>query len=310
MAYTAGDTILATHYNSFVSDFNTIWGTGSGENGWGQSNTLSTVSAGDTVTATQWATLLARCTTAATHCGTSITSITSPSAGDTISAFTALAANITAISGEGLNPKSKHVADTGNYADTTSSTNGTASWTTSTVHIFTLTFAGGDEARYYYNAGGSTRLTFSRAGGTSHTKNTEWANLATACGTVIFAVQGTTKSGGSGSTTTLATTIGYQDMTTSDQTLFKQMEGDNPYTSNYILVEAKTNAVDSDGNGDNGNILTLKVSWVDAAGDTFDDTVDGTVTDTITHRTPNTNTLNNASWSAAPSYSSTSFTQS
>jgi hypothetical protein len=108
----------------------------------------------------------------------------------------------------------------------------------------------------------------------------------------------------------LATTLGYQDMTTSDQTLFKQMEGDNPYTANYILVEAKTNAVDSDGNGDNGNILTFKVSWVDAAGDTFNDTVDGTVTDTITHRTPNTNTLNNASWSAAPAYANVSMSQS
>ena len=69
MAYTSGDTILATHYNSFVSDFNTNWGTGSGDQGYGQSNTLSTVSAGDTVTATQWSTLLARETTAATHQG-------------------------------------------------------------------------------------------------------------------------------------------------------------------------------------------------------------------------------------------------
>jgi len=304
MAYTSGDTILAAHYNSFVSDFNTNWGTGSGDQGYGQSNTLSSVSAGDTVTATQWSTLLARETTAATHQGTSLTSITSPSAGDTISAFTALAANTALIN------TNRHDVDTGNYADTTSTESGTGSWTGSTVHTFTLTFAGGDEARYYYNAGGSTRFTFSRSGGTSHTKNTEWANLATACGTVIFAVQGTTKSGGSGSTTTLATTVGYQDMTTSAQTLFKQMEGDNPYTANYISITAKTNAVDSDGNGDNGHILTFVISWVDAAGDDFNDTVDGTVTDTITHRTPNTNTLNNASWSAAPSYANTTFAQS
>ena len=232
MAYTSGDTILATHYNSFVSDFNTNWGTGSGDAGYGQSNTLSTVSAGDTVTATQWSTLLAREVSAAAHQGTSLTGISAPSAGDTISAFAALAANTALIN------TNRHDIDSGNYADTTSTQSGTSSWTTSTVHTFTLTFAGGDEARYYYNAGGSTRLTFSRSGGTSHTKNSEWSNLATACGTIIFAVQGTTKSGGSGSTTTLATTTGYQDMTTSDQTLFKQMEGDSPYTSNYIQVEA------------------------------------------------------------------------
>jgi len=303
MAYTSGDTILATHYNSFVSDFNTNWGTGDGDQGYGQSTTLASVSAGDTVTATQWSTLLARETSAATHQGTSLTSITSPSAGDTISAFTALAANTALIN------TNRHNIDTSNYTDTTSSENGTGSWTTSTVHTFTLTFAGGDEARYYYNAGGSTRFTFSRAGGTSHTKNTEWANLATACGTQIFAVQGTTKSGGSGSVDTQATTIGYQDMSTSYQTLFRQFEGDSPYTASYILIEAKTNALDSDGNGDNGHILTFRISWVDAAADDFNDTVDGTVTDTITHRTPNLTALNNASWSAAPAYANVSFTQ-
>ena len=305
MAYTSGDTILATHFNSFRGDFNTNWGVGSGDQGYGQSNTISAVSAGDTVTATQWSTLLARISSAALHQGTSLTSITSPNAGDTISAFAALAANITSIN------TNRHNIDSGNYADTTSTQAASGSWTTSTVHTFTLTFAGGDEARYYYNAGGSTRFSFSRAGGTSHTKNTEWANLATACGTIIFAVQGTTKSGGSGSTTTLATTVGYQDMTTSNQTVFKQMEGDDPYTANYIQIQAKTNAVDSDGNGDNGHILTFVVTWADAAGDTaFNDTVDGTVTDTITHRTPNTTRLNNASWSAAPAYANTSFTQS
>ena len=304
MAYTSGDTILATHYNSFRGDFNTNWGVGSGDQGSGQSNTISAVSAGDTVTATQWSTLLARISSAALHQGTSLTSITSPNAGDTISAFAALAGNITSIN------TNRHNIDSGNYTDTTSSSNGSGSWTTSTVHEFTLTFAGGDEARYYYNCGGSTRLTFSRSGGTSHTKNTEWANLATACGTVVFAVQGTTKSGGSGSTNILATTIGYQDMTTSYQSIFKQFEGDNPYTANYILVEVKTNAVNSDSNGDNGHILTFKITWLDAAADDFNDTVDGTVTDTITHRTPNTTRLNNASWSAAPAYSSSSFTQS
>ena len=65
------------------------------------------------------------------------------------------------------------------------------------------------------------------------------------------------------------------------------------------------------GSVDNGHILTFVVTWADAAGDTaFNDTVDGTVTDTITHRTPNTTRLNNASWSAAPTYANTSFAQS
>ena len=51
MEYTSGDTILATHYNSVRGDFNTNWGVGSGDQGYGQANTISAVSAGDTVTA-------------------------------------------------------------------------------------------------------------------------------------------------------------------------------------------------------------------------------------------------------------------
>jgi hypothetical protein len=295
MAYSTGDTILASHYSSFRGDFNTNWGTGSGDQGYGQSNTIADVSIGDTVTATQWSTLLARETTAAAHQGTSLTSITSPSAGDTISAFTALTANTALINTNRLN------IDSGNYADTTSTGSGAGSWTVTTIHEYTLTFASADAVRYYYNAGGSTRLSFAKSTSTSNTKNTEWTALATACGTIIFAAQGTTKSGGSGTPGTIATTIGYYDMTTSYQTIFKQFEGTSPYTASYILVESKSNGVQGS-NADVGEVVTMKITWADAAADNFNDTVDGTVTNTITHRTPNTTQLNNASWSAAPAY--------
>ena len=53
MAYTTGDTILDDHYNGFVASINSIWGSGSGAAGYGQTSTLSTVSAGSTITATQ-----------------------------------------------------------------------------------------------------------------------------------------------------------------------------------------------------------------------------------------------------------------
>ena len=51
---------------------------GSRDSGYGQTNTVSSVSADTTITATQWTTLLARITSAATHQGSSITSISSP----------------------------------------------------------------------------------------------------------------------------------------------------------------------------------------------------------------------------------------
>ena len=35
MAYATGDTILDTHYNDFATSVNTLWGTGSGDDGYG-----------------------------------------------------------------------------------------------------------------------------------------------------------------------------------------------------------------------------------------------------------------------------------
>ena len=40
MAYTSGDTILDDHYNDFATSVNALWGTGSGDAGYGQSTQL------------------------------------------------------------------------------------------------------------------------------------------------------------------------------------------------------------------------------------------------------------------------------
>ncbi|MAH07454.1 hypothetical protein CMI38_04360, partial [Candidatus Pacearchaeota archaeon] len=84
MSYAAGQTILDDEYNLFatgntagtgdtsVASINTIWGQGTGDAGWGQSNTVAAVSAGSAITATQWTTLLARLNSIRQHQGTSI----------------------------------------------------------------------------------------------------------------------------------------------------------------------------------------------------------------------------------------------
>ena len=54
MTYSSGSTILEGDYNTFATDVNTIWGTGSGGDGYGQTNTVAAVSQGATITATQW----------------------------------------------------------------------------------------------------------------------------------------------------------------------------------------------------------------------------------------------------------------
>ena len=81
MTYSVGGLIQATDYNGFADttaggNVNVMWGTGTGDAGYGQSTTLSTVSAGGTVTATQWADLVNRIQSIANHTGVSITSRT------------------------------------------------------------------------------------------------------------------------------------------------------------------------------------------------------------------------------------------
>lgn len=324
MAYSAGDTILDDHYNIFVqggasavdhntANVNTIWGAGTGNKGYGQSGTLSTVSAGSTITATQWANLLNRCTTLANHQGITLSSITNPSAGDTISAYSTLSTNITDITNHRLDAA-------GNGTDiTTNGTNSTTStWSASATITKTITFDSADEAQKFWNAGGMVRFSFSLTGG-SDDKSTEWGDLMSQVGTLAITegstsqtiagttYTGTTKIGGSGTANTHNTGTGWSDLTTSWSTLYKHYADTNPYTSNYITIEAQATS---------STVLKIRATLTDAAAEdtsqdgtgTGDDLdiVDGTLSMTTVIRPPSTTYLTNT-WGTpsqdAPSWS-------
>ncbi len=192
MAYSSGSVILDDDYNIFatgnaagtgddnVANINTVWGSGTGDKGYGQTNTVSAVSAGSTITATQWATLLTRMTSIANHQGTSITAISNPTAGDTIEAYAALSTNITNIFNNRNNAAANGSDITANGTTTT-----TGSWDVQAATTKTVTFSSADELRHFFNAGGMIRMSFSRTGGTASSKNTEWSDLLTKTGTIV-----------------------------------------------------------------------------------------------------------------------------
>lgn len=305
MAYQLGDIILDDHYNTFATgsttgaatdnaNVNNLWGVGFADRGYGQTTTLSSVSAGTQITATQWSTMLARISSMASHQNSSISSITSPVAGQTISAYSTLSANINTIYINRLNFAA-------NSTDiTTTSATGTSNWSTQTVHTLVCSFQNADGARYFFNAGGSIRIGFNIAGGTADPKYNEWVDLANVlCGTLVFGAQGTTKSGGTGTPTVLASGLGYYDLTTTNQTIYQQFADSSPYTSNYIRVEARyTGTLGS--NGDKSPQVTFTVTYRDdAAEDAFDpdlDILNGTVTTSCTFRPPSSTYLTNT-WS-------------
>jgi hypothetical protein len=128
MAYTAGNTILDDHYNGFKTSLNSIWSTASGNTGYGQGSALSAVSAGSTVTATQWETLLSRLETIGSHQATTGVTNATISAGNTISAITDLTTDISTVT---TNRGNLHA----HGADITASSNNTTTWNTHTLSL-------------------------------------------------------------------------------------------------------------------------------------------------------------------------------
>lgn len=313
MAYSLGSVILDDDYNIFatgnaagtgdnnVANVNTVWGVGNGDKGYGQTTlpVLSAVSAGQTVTATQWSTMLARISSAASQQGSSITAITSPVAGNTISAYAALSTNITTIYNNRLN-----CAASGTSITSGGSVDRTTSWTTSVTFTNTVTFASGDAARYFFNAGGRITHTWSRSGGSVNSQNTAITDLCTACGTLTYTAgtgtqtiaggsyTGTVKTGGSGSPTISGTT-GYYDYTTANVQVFTQSSSSYyGYEGNSITVNIKTNGAQGS-NGDTGSVITISSVIAKSGGLT---TCDGTLNSTITLIPSATTYLTTTSW--------------
>lgn len=285
MAYATGDPILDDHYNGFATSVNAIWGTGSGVRGYGQSTTVSSVSAGTTITASQWSTLLDRIRSISDHQGNdasiTIDTVTNPSAGDTISALATLSADIGTIDTSAAT--ATNAAGFGTSVDDTADS--TDVLTGTITQTDTLTFASANQMRYGWNAGGKVEISWSLTGGTSDDKYNNWVALATACGTYQIFANTSGKTGGSGTATTNNTDSGFYDMTTSPVTVFKQFEDTAPYTASYIEVDVSLDAA-----AGSATVMTLTSKWVDAAADqtSYDkniynvlDQVDGTKTTTF-----------------------------
>jgi hypothetical protein len=284
---------------------NTLWGTGTSSSGYGQTSSLSPVTAGNTVTATQWTNLLNKISTIANHQGSSITPITNPSVGNTISAIAAISSNISTIQANKNNVSSYG-------ASTDTSINFTSPWSSSVTQTARCTFAGGNEARYFFNSGGKIQVSFSLSGGTSDTKYNEWVDLlGTLCG--VYEIKANTSGvlSGTGSPTVNLTTTGYYQLPDVDGTLMYQQYADtSPYTANYVSLYSWTGADDAvDGLGNNGYTIDLRAVFTDAAADTaFDnpidtnlDILDGTLTTTFKIVPPSltyiSNTWGSPTWS-------------
>ena len=307
MTYAQGGLIQAVDYNTFaqggaspdnnVANINTIWGVGTGDKGWGQSTTVTPVSAAATVTATQWSTLFSRFTSSASQTNTSVTAVTNPVTGDIIDFKNNFSTNLSSVFTNRNNAVGVGTTITANGVATRST-----AWATSLTATHTITFASANAMRYFFNGGGRITWAGDRSGGSVSDKNTSWTNLLTACGTLNWTTgtstqtiagtsyTGTTKIGGSGTPTTLLTTVGFYDYLTTDQEVFKQFSSTYLYTVNFVSINVKVNALPG-----SATVMTLTVLFSDVEADP-EENVDGTLTSTITAVAPSTTYLTEASW--------------
>lgn len=303
MAYSVGSLIIDDDYNIFatgnaagtgdngVANINTIWGVGTGDKGWGQSTTISPVSAGATVTATQWATLFTRLTSIANQTNTSITALTNPVAGNIIDVKANFSSNLTSCFNNRNNAFGVGSTITAGGVATRST-----SWLTSLTATHTITFASANAARYFFNAGGRITWAGARSGGGATSQNTSWTDLLTACGTLNWVAAtglnsqviagtsytGTTKTGGSGSPAVLQTGYGYYAFTSSLTVVFQQFSSTYLYTANNVVVSVSAS----------GATVTVQAAFNDAQ-TRPPDSVDGTLTSTVTLVQPSTTYLTN-----------------
>ena len=263
MTYSSGGLIQAADYNTFQTNLNSVWSTGSGDSGWGQT-AISAVSASGVVTATNWATLVNNLSVTGAQSTTTITSRTAPVTGNVVAILANVSADITSCTTNRANATSAGT-EVGYASGTTSKTTATgagqAAWTITFTH--TVTFPSADQARYFFNAGGRIRLQYGKSS-TGTDIDPDWNTFAGQPGSIYItgiagsktiaavAYTGTTRIGGAGGTqTTLSTATGWYALTGTPATIFQLNNAASPYTGEYIQTNASASAT----------VLTFSTVW-------------------------------------------------
>ena len=267
MAYIAGDTITGDQYNIFVNNssspfgYNHFAGTGSGAYGLGQTHIATVTAADNTITASQWNTLLTGITNIANHTNDTITARTSVAAGDTVAIKTAVETDLATLAASvAAGCTSATAIDSGTAAG--SSTN-SGTWNSTSTIERSVTFASADAMRHFFNAGGKIRIDPSCVTGIDGSKDTVFDDLTTtATGNLDLAAHSTTRSGSGETLTTNGLSNGFHDLGTGYTVLLKLTSDNSGYTSNTVEYSAKLNAAVG-----TATVLTIKMVSSDPSGD-------------------------------------------
>jgi len=283
--------IIATDYNEIQSKIATVMGSGSGNIGYGQTLASSQVGQNSKITVAQWSNLRTDIVKCRQHqTGTTIGSIAPgevgyvagsnlpiPTTAKQVQESWRAAFKSMAIDCETdaipVNPRPNNQVTTGNLVGQQIRT---TAWNGVISQTVIVTWSNADEARAFWNTGGQIEVTADRSGGSAGLKNTTWTTMLTSAATVSMNY---TKSSTTGSG--IVSTLGWYDLTTSDNLIFEKDAPTGNYTPNKYYIYARVNDT-----GANRRILYFTIYFADDslapasypdAGFGVDENVDGTL---------------------------------
>ena len=272
-----GDIITAARYNNLQSRVATIMGTGSGDDGYGQSLNSSQVGASDVINATHMSTLYTDIANGRVHqTGTAPSQIAVISSTDTIldsdtinKKGVAQFENLTTT----LENEKFQIHASQATAEATTSATYTSNWNGTLIHLLNVTFSTSDHRRQFFNAGGEIRFASNITYLGSSAKTIDWMGMLVNMGTIKMGYTSTSSTGsGSGST------VGFHDLTTAFQTLFTK-SGTDLYAANNYTLKAKLVGTTQ---------VQFQAEWNDAntGNPNYDEDVLGTLNSTMTQLRP------------------------
>jgi hypothetical protein len=253
MTYTTGGNAQAADYNAFATlaaSVNEVFADlhsgattiGAGADyGYGQTPALTSVIAGNPILATEWAALYDAMRACGTHQGTSVSppvpSI-DPVAGDAVTAYNTPSTFSSIVA---LLRANRHLLAGGQTLLTLGSNFaqpvGAIPWTNTLTFNYQVDFGSWDNARYFFNSGGTLNLNGSYSPNVTP-EDAQWVSMFATMSPLVFNWNSTTPFSGTG-----GTAIGFYNLTTSYQTIYFKTYGSGYYYVNSsITVQAKLNA--------------------------------------------------------------------
>ena len=281
MTVNAQEVITAATFNGLQSRIETVLGQGFSDTGYGQTLSSSIVAANTVITALHLTNLKSDIDKCRAHQTGSLTTLSTIASTDRIGASESIDKDGAADTAKGINDYLALVNDiegdkqlcddTQASVEAVLSSTRVSEWNGTIIHKFTVTFTDAEARRHFFNAGGQIRFQANLSNG-SGAKDSDWASMLAAMGTISIASHATTQSGSG-----VPTAIGNFELTSASQRIFHKLGTAYDYANNMYTVNAKTLA---------DNIIEFDIQFQDNADGGGDPNISGDILSSITHRRP------------------------